>query len=158
MPQLIADLQGAKEIRNRFSRSPMLMREAAQETLQVATLVAEGAAKEAAPIDRGILRGSIHSEVRGVGFEMVGIVGTNLEYAPYQEFGTGIYGPKATPIVPKQAKFLVFRNSAGNLVFARSVSGSRPRKFMAKGLQAVKDNMGKIRDAGIQAAKRKLGF
>lgn len=158
MPQLLGELQGAREIRSRFSRAPMLMRQAAEETLQVATLVAEGAAKENAPIDKGLLRGSIHSDIRGDGFDMIGVVGTNLEYAPYQEFGTGIYGPKAAPITPKQGKFLVFRGKSGNLVFARSVAGSRARKFMAKGLQAVKDNMGKIRAAGIAAARKNLGF
>lgn len=158
MPQLTADFEGAREIRARFANSPILMREAARDTLQVATLVAEGAAKENAPIDKGLLRGSIHSEIQNEGMEVVGVVGTNIEYAPYQEFGTGIFGPTGTPITPKRAKVLVFPGKGGGLVFARSVSGSRPRKFMAKGLQAVRNNMAKIQDAAIQSVKRKLGF
>ena len=158
MPELTADIEGLQELRARFANSPMVMREAAHDTLEVATFVAEGAAKEAAPIDKGILRGAIDSVIHNEGMETVAVVGTNIEYAPYQEFGTGIYGPTGTPITPKRGKFLVFQSKGGGLVFARSVSGSRPRRFMAKGLQAVRSNMGKINDAAIQAVKKKLRF
>lgn len=50
--------------------------------------------------------------------------------------GTGLYGPRRTPIVPRKAPFLVFRvepkGSAGpgDLVFARSVRGRPATPFM----------------------------
>ncbi len=158
MPKLSVQVQNTKQLQTRFSRSPILMQQAVRETLQVATLVAEAEAKKSAPIDKGLLRGSIHSDIRTIGNETVGVVGTNLEYAPYQEFGTGIYGPKGSPITPKRGKFLVFKNKAGRQVFARSVKGSRPRRFMAKGLKAVQNNMTKIKAAGIAAARKRMGF
>lgn len=158
MPELDMQLQGVKELRDRFARSPIIMKEVMRDTIEVATLMAEGTAKANAPIDKGILRGSIHSEVRSIGNDIVGIVGTNIEYAQFQESGTGIYGPNATPIVPKQARVLAFPSKSGGMIFARSVAGSRPRRFMAKGMEAVKNNMAKIKDAGIQAARKKLGF
>ena len=40
-------------------------------------------------------------------------VGTNLHYAKYVEYGTGIYGPKGQPIKPKTAKALAWRSVGG---------------------------------------------
>lgn len=45
-------------------------------------------ARRLAPVDRGILRGSIEQEIRVTGSSIVGRVGTNVEYAIHQEFGT----------------------------------------------------------------------
>lgn len=158
MSDFTFEIQGVKEMQARFAQSPILMQEVANDTLQAATFIAETAAKQNAPVDTGILRGSIHSDVRNMGSETVGIVGTNLEYAPYQEFGTGIYGPSGSPIVPVQASVLAFMSKTGGMIFARSVSGAPARHFMAAGLEAVKNNMSKIRSIGLQAAKRKLGL
>lgn len=155
---LTAEIQGVRQLRQRFSRSPILVEQAARDTLQAATFIAEGTAKEKAPIDDGFLRGSIHSKVGRVGSEMIGVVGTNLEYAPYQEHGTGIYGPKGAPITPKRGKFLRFKTKSGQVVFARSVKGTRAKKFMAAGMEAVKHNLGKIRSIGMMAVRKRLGF
>ena len=46
---------------------------------------AESYAKEAAPVDTGNLRNSISHKQVGNDTE---VIGTNVEYAPYQEFGT----------------------------------------------------------------------
>ena len=46
----------------------------------------EATAKEKSPIDTGLLRASIRHELNASKLE--GIVGTNLEYAAPQEFGT----------------------------------------------------------------------
>lgn len=56
-------------------------------------------------------------------------VGSALPYARMLQEGTGIYGPKGTPIVPINGKFLVF-TIGGQLVFARSVKGTPPRRFV----------------------------
>lgn len=55
--------------------------------LNRACLVVENEAKRLCPVDTGDLRNSITHEVHND----VGIVGTNKEYAPYVEFGTGIF-------------------------------------------------------------------
>lgn len=54
-----------------------------------ACFVVETSAKMKCPVDSGQLRNSITHEVRIDG--KVGYVGTNVEYAPYIEFGTGIH-------------------------------------------------------------------
>ena len=55
--------------------------------LNKACLVVENEAKRLCPVDTGDLRNSITHEVH----DGVGIVGTNKEYAPYVEYGTGIF-------------------------------------------------------------------
>lgn len=55
--------------------------------LNKACLVVENEAKRLCPVDTGDLRNSITHEVD----DGVGIVGTNKEYAPYVEYGTGIF-------------------------------------------------------------------
>lgn len=62
---------------------------------------AEGYAKDLAPVDTGNLRNSISHKVDPD--EPAAYVGTDTEYAPYVEFGTGIYaeggGGRPTPWV-----------------------------------------------------------
>lgn len=63
--------------------------------------VAEGYAKALAPVDQGTLRNSITHKV----VDEECYVGTNIEYAPYVEFGTGVYyaGGRQTPWVYQDA-------------------------------------------------------
>jgi hypothetical protein len=55
------------------------------------------------------------STIHQVGHTVWAEVGTNLHYAPYVEYGTGIYGPRGVPITPKTAKVLAWRATAGAL-------------------------------------------
>ena len=54
--------------------------------LETCGLVAEGYAKKLAPVDTGNLRNSITHTVDDE--EPAAYIGTNVEYAPYQELGT----------------------------------------------------------------------
>ena len=55
-----------------------------------ACALVEGEAKKKAPKDTGALRRSISSTVKGT----EGVVFTPLEYAPYVEYGTGLFAEK----------------------------------------------------------------
>lgn len=59
--------------------------------MQDACDLVEGAAKYKAPKDTGALKRSITNRIEVIGNEVSGIVFTPLEYAPYIEYGTGIY-------------------------------------------------------------------
>lgn len=50
------------------------------------------------PVDTGRLRGSITSQVEGGS----AVIGTNVEYAPYVEFGTGSKGDKSVAHTTKK--------------------------------------------------------
>ena len=58
-----------------------------KDTLSKAGVLVMDAAKEKCPVDTGTLRNSITYEVEGNTCE----IGTNMSYAPYVEFGTGLY-------------------------------------------------------------------
>ena len=70
--QMIEDLHG----------KPML------DGMRKATLLVSKDAKILAPVDTGLLRSSITPEVRQDGWTVLGVVGSNVFYAPYQETGT----------------------------------------------------------------------
>ena len=74
--------------------------------------------------DKGNLR-HIVSEVQGSSVK----VGTTVEYGIYHQYGTGVYGPKGTPIVPVNAKSLHFTIGKNN-VFTKSVQGSPIREWL----------------------------
>lgn len=80
------------------------MHEALLLALEKIGLVAEKYAKRLCPVDTGNLRNSITHQVDEA--ETAVYIGTNLEYAPYVELGTGIYYPggRTTPWVYQDEK------------------------------------------------------
>lgn len=96
-----------------------------------------------APVDDGPLRASLRTKFEYGNRYVKGWVYSDLEYALYVHEGTGIYGPKGSPIKPKRGRYLVFeaRNARttprgrGNLVFARQVRGQRPNRFLLEALR-----------------------
>lgn len=72
--------------------------------LEQCGLLGENYAKKNCPVDTGVLRNSISHKV--VLSEEAAYIGTNQEYGPYVELGTGIYisGGRPTPWVYQDAK------------------------------------------------------
>lgn len=119
----------------------------------------ESRAKVLAPVDKGRGRASITTELGTVRGSLCVRIGTNVAYMRYQHNGTGIYGPRGTPIVPRNGKWLVWntrstraprKTAAGRTVrhrslaptgkaFAKSVRGVRPRPFLTRALPAAAD-------------------
>lgn len=62
-----------------------------EQSLMKCCAIVEADAKVKAPKDTGALRNSIKSTVERESGELAGIVYTPLEYAPYVEFGTGLF-------------------------------------------------------------------
>ena len=94
-----------------------------REAVGKACAVVERKAKEKAPKDTGALRRSITSKVETEGEDIVGTVFTPLEYAPYVEYGTGLFaesgGRKDVP--------WSYQDDKGNW---HSTSGQKPQPFM----------------------------
>lgn len=78
---------------------------AAEKNMEAAVLELEGEIKSRAPVDTGHLRASYEGRVESSsGDTVVGIVGTNVEYAPDQEF----YGtPHLRPAVDARTNDLL---------------------------------------------------
>lgn len=62
-------------------------------------------------------------------------IGAYQSYAAYIHEGTGIYGPKGTPIRPINAKVLRWIGSDGTPIFAKSVKGIKPNHFLSDNLK-----------------------
>ena len=85
---------GVDRLTQRFNKIANLeLRSAMNE----ATKLVHGQATELAPKDKGLLQESIHMHVKSTGKELQGRVYTNVEYASYVEFGTGIKGNGTYP-------------------------------------------------------------
>ena len=96
--------------------------------VQKACALVERTAKQKAPKDTGALRRSITSKVDRDGKDVVGIVYTPLEYAPYVEYGTGLFaeGGDGRKDVP-------WRYQADNGNFYIS-TGQKPQPYMRPAL------------------------
>lgn len=108
-----------------------------QRAVGKACALVERTAKQKAPKDTGALRRSITSEVEREGNEMVGTVFTPLEYAPYVEFGTGLFaesgGRKDVP--------WCYQDDKGEW---HSTSGQKPRPFMRPALNENREQIKRI--------------
>ena len=79
------EFEGAEKLMARLNK--MSDEAALKKSLETAASLVERSAKQKAPKDTGALRRSIRSKVEG----LEGIIYTPLEYAPYIEYGTGLF-------------------------------------------------------------------
>jgi HK97 gp10 family phage protein len=82
-------VQDGESAASAFAAVEKLVDNAFGVALEAACLFVEAKAKKLAPVDLGMLRASISHRVRSEGDKDIGEVGTNVEYAPFQEFGAG---------------------------------------------------------------------
>lgn len=101
----------------------------------------ERKAKRYTPVDQGVLRNSITTELV-IRKMPVARVGTKVKYALFVHEGTGIHGPKGVPITPKNGKVLVFTSrKTKQLVFAKSVKGMKGTPYLRRALLEVVGSM-----------------
>lgn len=102
-----------------------------------ACALVERSAKQKAPKGNGELRRSITSKVEDVAGGVEGTVFTPLEYAPYVEFGTGLFaesgGRKDVP--------WCYKDDAGEW---HSTSGMKPQPFMRPALNENREQIKRI--------------
>lgn len=106
--------------------------------MKKATLLVERSAKQKVPKGTGELGRSITSDVEVGSDEVRGIVYTPLEYAPYVEFGTGLFaeagdGRKDVP--------WCYQDDKGEW---HSTSGQRPQPFMRPALNENREQIKRL--------------
>lgn len=79
---------------NRFPQTQLALKESVRKLVEKATIDISAKATTKAPVDTGALSESISWAVEGTFTGAEGTVYTNMEYAPYQEFGTVSNGPQ----------------------------------------------------------------
>lgn len=104
----------------------------------------EGEAREKAPKRTGNLKGSIESQVERQGNTIIATVFTPVEYAPYQEFGTGLF---ATNGKGRKTGWVYEDELTGETVFTR---GNRPHPFLGPALRENKDIVLHILKEGLR--------
>lgn len=110
--------------------------QALENAMGKACALVENSAKRKAPKDTGALRRSIESKVESNGKDVQGLVFTPLEYAPYIEYGTGLFAEKGGRTeVPW---FYVDDEGKGHLT-----KGIHPHPYMRP---ALNENIKKIKD------------
>lgn len=114
-----------------FANAPQQLKPALTVAVNRSLMGYQATAKQLAPIDKGVLRGSIQIQAASwSGDTVTGSVGTGpMDYALYMEQGTGIYGPTGAPITPKNKKVLAWF-ADGQWRYAKSVKGVKPHWYM----------------------------
>jgi len=100
-------------------------------SLEKACLLVENSAKEKAPVNTGNLRNSITYEVEGD----TGIIGTNLEYAPYVHEGTGLFAANGDGRTDVPWKYQTADGSW------HSTLGQNPQPFLREALEENKSRI-----------------
>lgn len=130
------EFEGAEKLMARLDK--MSDEAALKKSLETAALLVERSAREKAPKDTGALRRSIRSKVEG----LEGIIYTPLEYAPYIEYGTGLFaegnGRKDVP--------WNYQDDKGNW---HSTSGLKPQPFMRPSLDENRQKILEILKEGV---------
>ena len=108
-----------------------------------ACALVEREARTKAPKDNGELRRSITSKVENDGGNIQGIVYTPLEYAPYVEYGTGLFaeagdGRKDVP--------WHYQDDKGDW---HSTSGQKPKPYMRPALDENREQILRIIKEGL---------
>ena len=130
------EFEGAEKLMARLDK--MSDEAALKKSLETAALLVERSAREKAPKDTGALRRSITSKVEG----LEGIIYTPLGYAPYIEYGTGLFaegnGRKDVP--------WNYQDDKGNW---HSTSGLKPQPFMRPSLDENRQKILEILKEGV---------
>lgn len=129
------EFEGLEEVLNSIDSLADL--EELQSALGKACAVVEASAKQKAPKDTGALARSITSKIE----DTEGIIFTPLEYAPYVEYGTGLFaeeGGRSTPWTYKDDKGEWHRTS-----------GQKPQPFMRPALEENREKIINILKEGI---------
>jgi len=128
-----------------FARVNKIIMDALERGVKTACIVVQADAVDLAPFDLGNLKNSIDNYTERDVDEVRGYVGTNAEYAPYQEFGTGIHAEdgkgRKTP--------WAYEDSKGNVIWTH---GNKPHSFLRPALKMNYDNIKKIIAKSIRMA------
>lgn len=110
--------------------------------LKKACALVERSAKQKAPKGTGELRRSITSKIENSGSEIQGVVYTPLEYAPYVEFGTGLFAENGG----RQDVPWNYQDDEGEW---HSTSGMKPRPYMRPALNENREEILRILGEGV---------
>ena len=99
MTEVRVKIEGLEKLQRRFGASGPIVGEEISRAMKASVVYLEGKVKPLTPVNVGRLRSSItHAVEKGPGGRTVGMVGSNVVYAPFVELGTKPHWPPFTPI------------------------------------------------------------
>jgi HK97 gp10 family phage protein len=113
-----------------------------EEAMGKACALVERSAKQGAPKGNGELRNSIKSKVENDGEDIRGIVYTPLEYAPYVEYGTGLFAENGG----RQDVPWSYQDDRGEW---HTTSGMHPQPYMRPALNVNRERIKRMIMEGI---------
>ena len=124
------EFKGLSQILAKYEKLPEKVETAIADGINTAAGIVERSAKRTCPVDTGHLRGSIHIMKEAVPkTDMTATIGTNVEYAPYVEFGTGVRGQATN------------ENTKVALSYKQDWAGQIAQPFLAPALRNNKDKI-----------------
>lgn len=141
---------GLTELGQRLSVTPQVASKGIHDALWKSLFEIERKTKPLIPAKTGALRSSWGSPATG--WKWVkggwGSIGTNIEYAPFIEWGTGLFGPKkkAYSIAPRYKKALYWEGALHPVRGTIIHKGVKPIRFAERGTQASIPNIKKYFD------------
>ena len=150
--KITIDLRDAEQLQQRWN-NPALIRQPMGDFFYATGIHVTNLAKVNAPHDRGRLRASLNHMIDTATVPQWVKVGSNLEYAPFMEYGTGLFaegkGAKGGRHWPPGAALNVwakrhgFGENAGSTVawIIGTRGGLKPRRYLRK---ALADSLGQV--------------
>lgn len=134
------EIRGLNETIDNLTRIDQQLKDTT-EPMRQATLVVAGSAKRNAPVDTGVLRASITPSVESRSNETVGVVGSNIKYAPFMELGTRPHWPPLTALATWAR-----RHGTTAYVVARAIArrGLKARRYLGRALEDNQDRIVRI--------------
>lgn len=114
--------------------------EETEQRMKKACLVVERDAKKNCHVDQGELRASITHDVESNSQEIIGSVFSNLDYAPYEEEGTGIYAKDGTG----RKTPWKYEVKSGKYKGWHTTGGQEPHPFLGPAIEDNKDKIANI--------------
>lgn len=139
---MTVEIKGLDEIVGRFEK--MADTSQIEAAMGKCCALVERSAKQKAPKDEGTLRNSIQSEVKSGESNVVGVVFTPLEYAPYVEFGTGLFAENGNG---RKTGWAYEDEETGETIWTR---GQRPQPYLRPALNENRSKIIEILEGSIK--------
>lgn len=107
-----------------------------KDAMEQVCLFVEGESKKLCPSGAGTLRASITHDVEEETEKIIGVIGSNLSYAPYVHQGTGIYALEGKG--RKEVPWTYYDEQKGEF---RRTKGLQPRPFIQDAIDANRETI-----------------
>ena len=166
MNAIAIDIKGLAELQAAWKKAPQICREELERAMYEADALIEREVKELTPSGAsgggaGGLKGSITSEIQVSENNVIGIVGTSMNYAVPVELGTVPHFPPIEPLIDwVRVKLGVSEHDARGVAFlvARKISrtGTKAVHMFGRGFDAVEAQVGRIFEAALDRIVARL--